>query len=353
MPGACVLRRLAPEHAAGVSELVARLYGDSYPRTGLYCPEQIVAHNRAGEWVSAVALDESGLVIGHAALEPALHGPIAEMGMSMVLPEHRRHGVLERLRDFLLEQAERLGLAGQLVEVGTSSPAGQAVANRSAARPCGLTLGLWPGSVRAAGADAAPLPGRLSFVRYFRYLRRPAKAVAHAPVHHRSILARIYGELGMPIELRDGAPPEGAGQWLASPWPSFQGVFLRAMQTGTDTVAELDEAHRAFRADPGLSSAYLELPLAQPGALLACLHAERLGFFFSGVTPWSFGSGDALRLQCLKEDPDLARLQISHPFARELAVYVAGEWERARGACGGGLAPRYGGAAMALPSRSR
>src|SRR4051794_32903385 len=103
MPGGYTIRRLRPEDAPGVCHCVLRVHGKAYPRAQLHCPEEIVHRNQTGEWISAVAIDETGLVAGHAALESAELGFVAEMGMSMVLPEHQRHGLLERLRDFLLE----------------------------------------------------------------------------------------------------------------------------------------------------------------------------------------------------------------------------------------------------------
>ncbi len=318
------LRRFRAEDAPAVGECVARIYGQGYPRAELYAPEAIVHHNATGAWISFVAEDPRGRVVGHMALELSANGPVAEMGMGMVLPEHRQHRLVERMRDLIVEEARGRGLAGQFVEIATDNAAAQAMANRSLARPCGLTLGLWPG-----GASDEPR-ARRSFVRYFRYLRAPVVAVAHAPAHHHEVLARIYAELGAPVTLGHGAPPEGRDRMSVERHAGWQSTFIAVQEIGEDTAAALTVVHRAFEDDAAMESAYLELPLAQPGAASACAHAEELGFFFSGVCPHGARDGDALRMQCLKGEAPIARASLTHPFARELVDYVVmSAWRRA------------------------
>jgi len=330
MTAAFTFRRLLPADAAGVTSLVVRVYGTTYLRAELYSPDDIVRRNQAGEWISAVAHDDTGAIVGHAALELAPHGPVAELTMGMVLPQHQRHGILEGLRDFLIEEAHRRDLQGQFVEMGTDNLAAQAAANRSPARPFGLTLGLWPAVVRVAGRVEPPSTARVSFVRYFRYLQKPSRVVLHVPSHHHDMLGRIYAQHGVALEMGAEAALEGDGELSVERCPEWQSVFLTVRRVGADTPSQLDAAARAFHSDPGLESAYLELPMEQPGAAAACLHAEGLGFFFSGVSPFVAGGGDALRLQLLARDPELGRLRVTHPFAQELLAYVATERERRR-----------------------
>src|SRR5262249_1544781 len=118
-----VLRRMSPDDAPGVCACARAIYGDAYPRLELYAPAALIDKNASGEWISMVALDGSQ-VVGHMALEPSSRetgGRVAEMGMGMVLAEHRRHGVLEQLRDFVVAESARIGLAGQFVELETSN----------------------------------------------------------------------------------------------------------------------------------------------------------------------------------------------------------------------------------------
>src|SRR5262245_34460532 len=109
-----LIRRLTPEDAAGVAELVRCIYGDSYQMVHpeIYHPTQILRLNSTDELVSVVALDATGNVVGHYALERPEPSSIAEAGEAMVLPEHRHHQLMERMRAQLEEEAHRLSLAG-------------------------------------------------------------------------------------------------------------------------------------------------------------------------------------------------------------------------------------------------
>jgi hypothetical protein len=68
--------------------------------------------------------------------------------------------------------------------------------------------------------------------------------------------------------------------------------------------------------------------LDHPGSADVCTAAERLGFFFSGISPQPPGSGDWLRLQFHKAPLDLGLLQIEGEFARQLLAYVGSERSR-------------------------
>jgi hypothetical protein len=304
------LRRLRPEDAAGVRDCVARVYGDGYPRSDLYSPEAIARNDATGACISVVAAHADGGVVGHMALEPSVLGRTAEMGTGVVLPEHRGHGLLERLRDFVVAEATRLGLGGQFVEIEVGNVAAQTLANRSPARPCGLTLGLWPGSPRR------------SYVRYFRYLDRPGSVVLHAPPRYGDVLARTYDQLGVPATFGGPGPPRQDHAMIVEARPSWGSTFAWVGGVGETTAAEIERFHATFEGDPRFSAAFLELPMAQPATVEAVAVAERLGFFYGGVSPWGSPEGDALALQRVKGKFAVDRLEPTHPFARELRDWI-------------------------------
>lgn len=313
------VRRLTADDAAGVAACTLECHGAGYPRPDLYSAEAIARRNAAGELISFVALDPRGRLVAHLALEPSASGTVAEMGCGMVLREHRGHRIVERLRDFVVEESRRLRFGGQFVELETGNTAMQVIADRSAARPCGLTLSLWPGST-----------ARKSFIRYFRYVGPRRPAVAHVPPHHEDFVSRIYAELAAPLELGRPCTPAGPERMTVETSLHWQTTFLVVPVVGAGTEADLARAHETFHGDPALRSAYLELPLAQPGTAQACASAERLGFVFSGVCPYGARDGDVLRLQSLKDPAHVDRTKLMNPFARELLDYIVGERARSR-----------------------
>jgi len=319
------VRRLRPEDAAGVAACVRGVYGDSYPHSELYHPEQILRLNGTGELISAVALDAGGRVVGHYALERPGLGAVAEEGEALVLPEHRHHHLMEALRGLLEEQAHRLGLTGLFGQAVTNHVFTQKVWERFGLRVCGLSLGALPRSMENLGQR---LPQRMSLLVGFKYLRPPAGVLLHAPAQHRAICARVYEQFRMPVEFREPVPAEGPGEVSVECLAGLQEAVIRVRRVGAETAAEVRRLRRSLGEDPGVEAIFLELPLAQAGTPALCRAVEQDGFFFSGIGPCFDAGGDALRLQCLKAELDMGLLQLHCPFARELAAYVARERER-------------------------
>jgi hypothetical protein len=169
---------------------------------------------------------------------------------------------------------------------------------------------------------------RLDFVQYFRYLRRPERVVVQVLARHQDIVGRTYAQFGLPFEFRCDRLPQQDGHMTVHAYAACQHVIIRVQQLGSTIPTQLDQARRDFWNNAQLEAAYLELPLGQAGAADACAHAERIGFFFSGVGPYSLGDTDALRLQCLKHEPQFSVARVIHPFAQDLLAYIATESAR-------------------------
>jgi anti-sigma regulatory factor (Ser/Thr protein kinase)/RimJ/RimL family protein N-acetyltransferase len=272
---AYTVRGLRPDEAIQVSQCIYRAYGYTYPMEDLYYPDRIVRMNETGELLSAVAVAEDGAVVGHYALERPDLGIVAESGQAVVMPAHRGQKLMERMRVFLTEEAEKLGLQGIYSQPVTSHVYSQRVNERFGSRVAGITLGLVPRELRFKKIKSEPLPQRETVMLYFKSLGEPRRAVIHAPGHHRKMLERLYTNLERSVTFEVGVPLAG---------PSRVSVHF----------------HKGLEA----------------------------GFFFSGVGPCFAPDGDTLRLQYLNTELDIGRLQLYNPFAKELAAYIATERER-------------------------
>ena len=321
------VRRLQPWEAIGVSQVVYRAYGHSYPNPDMYYSDRIVQLNETGELVSVVAVDESGTVAGHYALERPGLGPIAEAGQAVVAPAHRERGLMERMHACLLEEGQRLGLRGICVQPVTAHPCSQRVQEEFGGRVCGVSLGVWPAlAFKQIGEEVHPR--RSTLMLYFNYLRPPEPATVHVPAHHRTMVERIYANLGGSVECRPGRAPRGYGKVSGSYLKTFRLATLAVRQIGIDTTSEIRRAREDLVGTAGAEAVLLELPLAQPGAAALCEAAEADGFFFGGIGPCFAAAGDVLRLQYLAVPVDSGRLEIFSPFGKELLAYVDAECER-------------------------
>jgi serine/threonine-protein kinase RsbW len=326
-PNTYMVRRLRPEDAAGVAELVRHVYGDSYViHTELYHPEEIAQLNEQGRLESVVALEPGGSLVGHYALErPDLASAVAESGEAMVLPEHQHHHLLEQMRVVLEVEARRLGLSGIFGRTVTNHVYSQKAVERFGERPCGVSLGRTP---RTFHNMREPLAQRMSAVFYFKYLGKSETGPVYVPPRHRDICERIYQQFGSEPELAESRQTNGKSELKVNFHPELQRAVIQVRRVGPETATAVCQARRDLCRSGQVEVVYVELPLRQPGTPAVCEAAEENGFFFSGVAPLYLENGDALRLQYLGVELDVALLQIENPFARELLAYV--EQERLR-----------------------
>jgi anti-sigma regulatory factor (Ser/Thr protein kinase) len=327
------IRRLQPQEAIQVAQLIYRGYGYTYPNPAVYSAERMVHLNETGELISVVAVDESGTLVGHYALERPDLGPVAESGQAVVAPAHRGRKLMEQMRAFLEQEGRRLGLRGIYGQPVTLHTFSQRVQEVFGGRDCGVSLGLIPAvQLKAITDDAAP--PRTSVMLYFKYLQPAGTTQVHVPPHHRAMVERIYDQLGAPVELGAASAPHAHGKVSVSYVKTFQLGTIRVRQVGADTIAEVRRAREDLVEAAGVEAVFLELPLAQSATPRVCHAAEADGFFFSGIGPGFAEDGDVLRLQHLASPLDASRLQVLSPFGRELLAYVVAERARVAPAAG-------------------
>jgi hypothetical protein len=326
-PADYTVRRLTPADAAGIPELTNRVNGPAYIHAEVYHPEQLIRLNESGHLVSIVALHATGTVVGHYALERPDLGPVAETGEAMVLPEHQHHHLLDRMRTVLEAEAHNIGLAGVFGNAVTHHVFSQRTEERFQAHPTGIMLAASPA---AAHRIEGGYPQRVSLLNYFKFLRHPGDAIAHLPDHHRAIASRIFERLDKRVQFGTPQTLSGPGQLTSSYEPHSQQGSIKVREPGFDSAGQIEEARHGLFGNFGAEVVYLELPLNRPGSADLCIAAERLGFFFSGISPAGAEGGDAVRLQSPKNPLDLSLLQIESEFARELLAYVGRERARVK-----------------------
>jgi hypothetical protein len=322
----CV-RRMQPSDASGVVACLRSIYGSTYVHPELYDPAEIVRLNESLQLVSVVTIDASEQVVGHYALERPQLSQIAEAGVAIVLPEHRHHQLMERMRVVLEQEATRLQLVGLFGHAVTNHTFSQQVDERFQEEPCALSLGWSP---RTFHNLAEPLPQRMSELLYFKYLKRPTEATVFLPEHHADWCMRIYEELGLTVINEPGELPQGSGQLTVTSRRDLGRAVVQVKQLGENSIETIESLVDDL-SHQGAEAIFLELPLAQAGTPVACLAAESRGFFFSGIGPSFAEDGDALRLQKLRAplDPNLILVESAH--ARDLLGYVVAERARIAG----------------------
>ncbi len=274
------VRRFRPDDAQGVGDCFRRVYGDSYIHQELYDPEELIRQNQSGQTISVVAVEPSGRVVGHYALERPELGRIAEEGEALVLPECRHHHLMEDMRGLLEQVAREIGLTGLFGWAVTNHLYSQKTHDRFGLAPCAISLGALP---RTFHNMPEPMPQRLSVLLGYKYLQPPAESVAYLPPRHRPICARIYEQLQLTVTVKDGVPAAGVGKMTVSASPELQTALIRIERIGADTAAKVSQERRKAVEQSGAATMFLELPLDDACAPNLCESAEADGFFFSGI----------------------------------------------------------------------
>ena len=326
-----VIRRFQPEDAVGIACCVYESYGYTYGFGDLYYPDRIVHLNGTGQLISIVAIDQSGGIVGHLALERSER--IAESSEAVVSPAHRGRHLLERLRTALEEEARGMGLDGVIGYPVTTHVFSQRMEEKFGAVLCGVALGQMPQSTVFKNIAGEPAPQRISTMFYFKYMAQPPPTIVYAPERHRPIIDRLYAALDLAAEFRASSDAEAAAVparghltvKLDRDW-GFGEIHVEI--AGEDTATEICQAKRDLVETDSVEVIYLFLPLAQSATPALCAAAEAEGFFWSGVVPCAASDGDILCLQYLRATPDFGLIQIAGPAGRALLDYVAAERTR-------------------------
>jgi anti-sigma regulatory factor (Ser/Thr protein kinase)/GNAT superfamily N-acetyltransferase len=327
-PQEYTIRRMRPEEAAQVSQLMYRTYGNSYFNEDVYYPDRVAAQNERGMVLSYVAVGAGGAIAGHYALERDQAGPVAEGGQAVVDPAHRGRGLLDRMKDFSLEEAQRLDLVGWYADAVTVHTLTQKSNTAHGGHLTAVDLAAMPKTEKFGKSDVQPQ--RVSCLLYFHWLRPPAARTVFIPARHRAIVAEIYERLGCRIEIGAARPPSGHGTLAVSIDAGAALATVSADMIGTDTVRLVRQARRELVERTHVEVVYVELPLDDTATAIVAGELEQDGFGFLGVAPHFSPRGDVLRLGYLVEP--LAREPIKtlgEPEGR-LVDYALAEQKRLR-----------------------
>jgi len=314
---------MRPDQALEVARCIYDAYGYSYIHEHIYHPDRLAAMNVAGEIRSAVALGKDKVMAGHAALVfSELDTRIADLAMLVVKKDFRGQSVAGDLTDYLMHQAEILGLAGLYAEQVTVHPYTQKFLSKMGFKDCGMWMAYTPTSVSYKGI-AEELHHRITAILCYKYLTPPKPVTIYPPIRHVDHVLSLYENIGgLPVV---GESPDGIEEEHSE--INFSVNAKRALATvrvgriGRDIAKQMREKLYRLRLD-GVHIANLYLNLTDPATYHATSLLEQLGFRFTGIMPGTEG-GDSLLLQLLDGVVvDYENMQLVSDTAKELVSYA-------------------------------
>lgn len=323
------VRRFQADDAPGVARAFYLTYGYEYDLPAVYVPSRLIELNESGRYVSIVAIDAAGDVVGHYALSRERGQPVADACGAVVLPAHRGRDLLNKLRKRAEEEAVALGLAGYYSEPVTDHPRTQHAGESFGAKACGITLGEAPRSFIARHMELSATSQRQSCMLYVKALQEREARVIYPPQHHRAMVAAIYEQLALPVMISNGRGPAAQRGVFHTAITRADGIAaIEIASVGRESAALIRQTVDDLRTTNRLGAIYASLPLEDPGTPGLCAELEHFGFFFSGVGPWMLDGKDSLRLQMPLTPIDLSELVVIGEFGRQLLSYIAAERER-------------------------
>jgi anti-sigma regulatory factor (Ser/Thr protein kinase) len=325
------IRRMLPEEAVQVSQLMYRTYGTTYFNEDVYYPERIAAQNLHEVLLSVVAIGADGRVAGHCALERDGEGRVAELGQAAVNPAHRGRRLLDRMKESLEAEANALGLAGWYADAVAVHTFTQQSNAHHGGHVCGVDLAVSP-KTEVFRDIAGEQPQRVSCIVYFHWLAPPQSRTVYVPGRHQKMVAAIYENLGCPVGFgKSVSPTENHGIFTAKLVSRAALATIRSSQLGRDSASAIRHAARELVERSRTEVVVVELPLSDPATPEVCEAIEADGFAFMGIGPEFSSRGDVLKLAYLVEPLARAPIKTFEPFAGEIVDYALAEQERVRG----------------------
>jgi len=279
------IRELTPADAAGLTTLMYRCYGWSYPNTDIYFPDRIAAQIDDGSRIGEAAFAPDGQMVAH--WGAVRYGPfVVESGTTATDPRFRHRGLADQLGQRLLVLLTDMGVVGRFREPVLTHPATQAIALNET----GITDGLQD--------------HRSSLTVAYAALRELPAAPVYVPDAYRAILTDVLAETNWqrPITAPDpasGIPAEtvSATTYDATNASAVVEITVVGADLIDDVDASLDRARRS-----GAKYIEVRLPTGQPALAMVGAGLFDLGLAYAAFLPLLRADSDVLALQWL-DDP--------------------------------------------------
>lgn len=319
------VRRMVSDDALSLAQCAYRTWGYGY-NDFIYHPDQVRAMLADGRLTSVVAVCD-GQVIGHTALKKRFsEDSVAEAGMAFVDPQVRSRSLLARMVAALESDLSGMGLQGIFALQVTSHTISQKVGYSQGFRDCGLLLRA-PARVQEDAQAGAHAQRRSAVVLCYRPHGPQRTRRIHAPPGLRTLLERVYTELGLPVQWDDSfvPPPQATAQAArvrCSRTRALRTADIEVLQHGHDTLEAVEYARRVQHR-VGVDALFVHLDLEDGSSAALAESLTMQGLVFAGVLPGARRGRDLLILQSVNlTEQELDAVELLHPFPQEVLALV-------------------------------
>ena len=273
-----------------IAKLIYRNYDYTYYKNLFYEPQEVRKANEKGDVHSVVALYRNEIV-GHFALVRSPFSNIAEIAVATVDPRYKGLGIMNRMFDFLIFEAKRLGYDAIFGEAIMLHPYSQKANLTHGMTECAIVLGQVPSEIEIEHSLQNPHRSGV-LIAYLLFDKRRCRH-AHSAIYGDQV-QKVYDDVA--IEICEMKPPHRVRDAITHRVNDRLNLgYIRIEDLVSEKelmeiLVDLQKEHcDMIYADINLHR------IPQIDAVIALLNSH--GFFYSGVLFAYYVSEDYLRLQ--------------------------------------------------------
>jgi anti-sigma regulatory factor (Ser/Thr protein kinase) len=317
------IREMKEQDAIEVSKCAYSSYGYDY-KEDIYFPDRVWKKNKSGELISMLSVTDGGEIMGHAALLFSDRDPLfPEMGVAFIKPIYSGQGSLNEMILKLIEKAESIGVVGLFGTAVTTHPFLQKSLLKYHFSEIALMLSIFHNLKFIGIKEGANHREDLIFMA--RFLKKVKLYHLFVPVHHRSIVEKLYRNLDVEVhfEERNEKKPElkDCAEMFIKTDYSTQVAQIYIYSYGTNVVVEVYRNVRLLCCER-FEAIFLYLKMDDPYIIDFTPEFEKMNFFFAGIMPSSKGNGELILQYLNNYQVNWDEVKVASDMGVELKEYV-------------------------------
>lgn len=319
-----IVRDILEKEAIEISKCAYSSYGYTYINEDIYFPDRIWGQNKTGELISLISLTNNGNIMGHIALEVEERDPLfPQLGMAFVMPRYRGQGCMNKMVQNLINKGVARGFTGIYAKGITTHPYSQKSLLKFNFKDTALLLSSGPG--REYKGIIEGKTQRESVMILSLFLENVPDIHLFAPVKHRSIITKIYNNLGVGVKFDESTKSKTSENKHPIITVQTENVnqvaHIIVKQSGTSIVTEVTHSFRLLCLER-FETIYLHLKMNDPLIIEHVPEFEKMQFFFAGIMPLAKGSGELI-LQYLNNCcMNYEKIKVASETAQEIKEYI-------------------------------
>jgi RimJ/RimL family protein N-acetyltransferase len=284
--------------------LFDQTYKGRYPYPQLLKPENIIESVKSGKYKFAVVLDDSGALLGMAAIsdftwlgeEVVQYGPVKEIGKLIVAESARGQGLGGLLTKVCVEHLQSEGVESITALTMTSHDHSQRAFTKLGFAPSGITICDWPNVLNDAQRESSVIMHLIKNEAIYAdrsvFIPDSLRAVAEIAIEATGCSRTFKGKEPLILDAGESVPPSTNFEYESL---STQ-IFLTDPRSVEMAIAAAEETIQQ-----GSLHVSVTLDVGNPSAFTALERLAAEGYAYSSFHPLS--KGDLLTVQKVINPP--------------------------------------------------